>query len=70
MTSTKDKHSLKVLAFLIACIIWGWIQLNEEELNAIKYRLSCSELYHEGVYLMNVQFEHGNISSKLVITGD
>lgn len=46
------------------------IQLNEEELNAKKYRLSCSELYHEGVYLMNVQFEHGNISSKLVITGD
>lgn len=39
MTSTKDKHSLKVLAFLIACIIWGWIQLNEEEVTVRRVRV-------------------------------
>ncbi len=39
MTSTKDKHSLKVLAILIACIIWGWIQLNEEEVTVRRVRV-------------------------------
>jgi len=46
------------------------LELEEEELNAKKYRLPCSELFDAGVYLVTVQFEHGNKSSKLVITGD